>query len=147
MEQYLIHFIECHDFLTQKRFAYNDLKRNNVLLRQTISHEISPVIIDMGKVTLRTSPEIYKLNEKQKARYNVKYPHLAYELRNVYGAKTSMSTDIFSLGYIYKFIADKDNKLLQDLQKEMQNVDTKKRMQSPAILSRFKNWKKKQDSN
>ena len=58
----------------------------------------------MGLVTLKFNPEVYKLSNTQRDRYNMIYLYLAYRLRNVYGSKTLFSPDIFSLGYILKHL-------------------------------------------
>ena len=44
--------------------------------------------------------EVNRLNTLQSEKYNKKYHHLAYELRNVFGAKTFFAFDVYSLGYI-----------------------------------------------
>ena len=36
--------------------------------------------------------------------YNKKNSHLAYQLRNVFGTKASLSCDVYSLGYIFKYL-------------------------------------------
>ena len=69
-------------FIHKKGLLHKNLKSNNILLRSD-GFVFTPVIVDMGKATLRRSPEVYKLNEKQKESYNKKYPHLAFELRNI----------------------------------------------------------------
>ena len=56
----------------------------------------------MGKGTLKSNPETYKLSNAQRNRYNKIYPQLAHELRNIYDSHTSFSSDIFSLGYMFK---------------------------------------------
>ena len=56
----------------------------------------------MGKGTLKSNPETYKLSNAQRNHYNKIYPQLAYELRNIYDSNTSFSSDIFSLGYMFK---------------------------------------------
>ena len=58
----------------------------------------------MRKVTLKSNPEIYLLSNTQRDSYNKIYPHFAYELRNIYGSKTSFSSYIFSFSYIFKNI-------------------------------------------
>ena len=119
---------------------HNDIKSNNILLKQIDAEGFIPIIIDMGKATSRVSPEIYKLTPRQRERYNQKYPHLAFELRNKYGSKTSTATDIYSLGFIFKFVADKENDFLQGLQKYMLENSALKRISSPDILRQFKSW-------
>lgn len=99
---------------------HNDIKSNNILLKQSDADDsFIPKIIDMGKATSRVLPEIYKLTPRQRERYYQKYPHLAFELRNKYGSKTSTATDIYSFGFIFKFVADKEKDFLQRLQKYM----------------------------
>ena len=55
---------------------HNDIKTNNVLMKNIDT----PILVDVGKVTSRYYPEVYKLTESQKLRYNRKYPYLAFEL-------------------------------------------------------------------
>ncbi|XP_066920189.1 uncharacterized protein [Clytia hemisphaerica] len=119
---------------------HNDIKSNNVMLKSNLV----PVFIDFGKATLRKCPEIYRLTEKQRVRYNSKYLYLAYELRNVWGTKTSTATDIYSLGYLYQFVNEKDDSILTKLQSQMQEHKVSKRITSPDILKWFKHWESKQ---
>lgn len=122
-------------FIHRQSILHNDLKVNNVLLRSTLT----PVIIDFGKATKRNDPEIYRLTDAQRIRYNIKYQYLAHELRNIPGSRTSTATDIYSLGHIYQFVADKENSLLQELQQKMQEK-LSKRITSPEILRFFNHW-------
>ena len=82
---------------------HNDIKANNVLLKLKEGNWI-PKLMDMCKVTLESEPEVYRLSVSYTEKYNKKYPHLAYELRNVYGAKTSFAYDVYSPGYIFKYL-------------------------------------------
>ena len=100
------------------------------------------MILDFGKATTRKEPEIYKLTSSQRDRYNLKHPYLAHELRNIYGSKTSTETDIFSLGYIYQFVADDQNSFLKELKKDMLQEIAKQRITSPNIKKRFISWEK-----
>ena len=86
-----------------KKLLRNDLKFNDVLLNLRNNVWI-PKLADMGRVTLKSNPEIYKLSNTQRERYNKIYRHLAYELRNVYDLKASISSDICSLGYMFKHL-------------------------------------------
>ena len=103
---------------------HNDLKPNNVLLKLRNNVRI-PKLVDMGKVTLKPNPETYKLSNTQKNRYNKIYPHLANELRNIYGSKTSFSWDVFSLGYVLKHLYP-SNPVLQMSTSKMLVHDPKK---------------------
>ena len=40
------------------------------------------------KVSLKSNPETYKESKTQRDGYNELYPHLVYDLRNIYGSKT-----------------------------------------------------------
>ncbi|XP_066921273.1 uncharacterized protein [Clytia hemisphaerica] len=126
-------------YIHRKGFLHNDIKSNNILLRS----DSTPVIIDFGKSTLRSQPQEYRLTSEQKERYNVRYPYLAHELRNGSGLKTSTRTDIFSLGFVFNFVADKENMLLQGLQKSIQEICPAKRITSPLILKEFQHWESK----
>ena len=93
---------------------------------------------------VRKYPTRYRLSKTQQAKYNRKYPYLAFELRNVFDAKTSMRSDVYSLGYMFNFVADKDNELLQELQLLMQKDDVTQRISSKEVLKRFEFWENKQ---
>ena len=82
-------------------------------------NDIIPILIDVEKVRSRYYPDVYKLNESQKVRYNKKYPHLAYELRNEYGAKQFVVTDVFSLGYLFETISNTKIAFLRALSRQM----------------------------
>ena len=41
-----------------------------------------PKLMGIGKVTLKSEPKANRLSASQTEKYNKKYPHLAYELRN-----------------------------------------------------------------
>ncbi len=131
------HLIDAVVYLHSHSILHNDLKSNNVLIKSGFI----PIIVDFGKATLRKNPEVYKLTTSQMERYNSRYPHLAYELRNKFGSKTSTATDIYSLGFMFKFVADQTNELLQRLQKRMLEEDVNKKIQSPDILRNFNHAK------
>ena len=61
----------------------------------------------MGKVTLKSESEVYRLSARQTEKYDKKYPHLAYEVRDVFGAKAYFASDVYSLGYIFKYLSIK----------------------------------------
>ena len=84
-----------------KNLLYNDLQTNNVLLKLR-NNVCVPKLADIEKFTLKSNPETYKLSNTQRNCYNKIYRYLDYVLRNIYGSKTSFSSDIFSLGYMFK---------------------------------------------
>ena len=81
-----------------KNLLHNDLT-SNVLLKIKNDTWMTK-LADIGKFTLKSNPETYKLSNTQRGRYNKGYPKLAYAERNIYGWKTSFSSDIFSLSYV-----------------------------------------------
>ena len=90
-------------YMHLKNLLHNDLKTNNVLLKLRINVWV-PKLADMEKFTLKPDPETYKLSNTQRNCYNKIYPYLDYVLRNIYGSKTSFSSNIFSLGYMFKHL-------------------------------------------
>ena len=51
--------------------------------------------------------------------YNNKYPYLSHKLRNVKESATSFSSDIYSLGYVFNFIADRLENFLMTLRSQI----------------------------
>lgn len=96
---------EAVHYLHANGLLHNDIKSNNVLLKKDLLSNYYPKLIDMGKVTTRIDPYVYRLTSKQSQRYNLKYTYLAPELRNIYGSKTSSLTDIYSLGIVFEFVS------------------------------------------
>ena len=94
--------VSATKYMHLKNLLHNDLKSNNVLLK--LWNVWIPKLADMGKFTLKSNPETYKLSNTQRDSYNKIYPYLAYALRNIYGSMTSFSSDIFSLGYMFKHL-------------------------------------------
>ena len=80
-------------------------------------------------------PVIYTIKpglEREK-RCNKYHSHLAFELRNKPGSKVSVKTDIYSLGYLFRKIADNfSNKVLQSIPTSMMNEVPYKR---PELFS------------
>ena len=126
-------------YMHLKGLLHNDLKSNNVLLKKE-SDNITAKIIDMGKVTLKSEPEEYKLRPEQQERYNIRYTHLAYELRNVYGSRTSYATDIYSLGRIFQFVSE-SNVFLDRLCKQMLSKNPNERPNILKIAQSFRTLK------
>ena len=50
---------------------------------------------------------MYRLRPSQSENDDKKYPYLAYELRNVFDAKTSFAFNVYSLRYTFKYLAIK----------------------------------------
>ena len=121
-------------FMHKNGLLHNDIKSNNILLK---GNELVPILIDMGKVTSKLCPEVYKLTKQQQQKYNEKYLHLAFELRNIYGAKTSTFTDVYSLGYLFKMVG-RENNYLKLLSKQMVTELPSKRKNIIRVLNSFK---------
>ena len=86
-----------------KNLLHNHLKSNNVLLKLR-NNVWKPKFDDMVKFSLKSNQETQKLSNQQKDRCNKINPHPAHELGNVFCSKTSFSSDIFLLGYIFKHL-------------------------------------------
>ena len=81
----------------------------------------------MGKVTLKSNPETYKLSNTQSDGYNKIYRHVAYKFSNIYGSKSSFLPDIFLLGYMFKYLYPLSS-ILQMLTSKMLVHDPEKRV-------------------
>ena len=82
---------------------HNDLHSRNIILRNYKYVKI----IDFGKATLVDDPVVYNIRKgslKHK-RYNTYHRHLAHELRNIPGSSVTCHSDIYSLGYNFRVIA------------------------------------------
>ena len=108
--------VDALKFVHKSNLLHNDIKTSHVLLKGEL---LQPVLIDIGKVTSRHDPIVYKLAESQKNRCNQRYSYLAHELRNVHGSKTSTASDVFSLGFIFQFVSNSGNNFLLHLSKQM----------------------------
>ena len=109
-----------------KSLLQNDLKSSNVLLKFR-NNAWKPKLADMKKATLKSNPETCKLSNTQRSGYNKIYSYLAYESRNVYGSKTTFSSGIFSLGYMFKHLYP-SSPIFQMLTSKMPVHDENKRM-------------------
>jgi len=130
-------------FLHSNGFLHNDIKTNNIMLKKNNKMHYFPKIIDMGKVTTRSEPHRYRLNERQKLKYNKKYSYLAPEIRNVFDTSTCTLTDIYSMGVVVDFVADEDNLVLQTIAKRMLSVKPTDRPNTFQIVKHFKNYSSK----
>ena len=113
-------------YMHLKNLLQNDLMSNNVFLKLRNNAWI-PKLAVMEKVTLKSNPETY-LSNSQSDCYNKIYTHLAYELSNIYGSKTSFSSDIFSFGYLFIKHLFPSNPILHVLTLKMLVYDPKKRV-------------------
>ena len=103
-ESYLVkiasQLVEGIQFMHHMQILHNDVKANNLIV---YGRELDLLkIIDFGKCTLVSNPEVYNLKEDQRSMYNKKYRYLAYELRNNSHAKQTFSSDAYSVGYVLK---------------------------------------------
>ena len=81
-----------------ENLLHNDLNSNNVLLK--LRNNVW-ILSRYGKwkVSLKSNPETYKESKTQRDGYNELYPHLVYDLRNIYGSKTLFWSGVFSFSY------------------------------------------------
>jgi len=107
---------------------HNDIKENNILIKQGAFGQFTPKVFDFGKVTHQKAPLVYELEKEQSERYNKLYRHLAPELRNGKGSRQSMLTDAYSVGRVLKQIARiHELKRLMIIAYELKNSDPKLR--------------------
>ena len=130
-------------YMHKKGLLHNDLKSNNVLLKEELDGSFVPKIIDMGKVTTKRDSPIYQLTPKQKERYNKYHSYLAPELRNNYGAKCSIYSDVYSLGVIFAYVADTDNFVLQSLIPRMKSSTPLSRLNTYEVFKELGKLKKR----
>ena len=99
--------IDALKFMHSKSILHNDIHGDNILLR----YNNSPCMIDFGKSTLSSSPLIYDIipGSKEHKYYNTHHLHLAHELRNIPNSPQTFSTDIYSLGYLFKIVGKHQN--------------------------------------
>ena len=100
--QRLLEISEALVFMHSRNVLHLDLHSSNVLA----SNELAK-IIDFGKATLTNYPVTFNLDPEERSEYNDRYKQVEYELRNQKGAKTSFCSDVYSLGVLIKYIAEK----------------------------------------
>ena len=101
-------------FMHNLNILHNDIKFNNVVLHGPLLTDVK--IIDFGKATCINKSVVYDLSPKDVKRYNERHRYLAHELRNVPGARQSVMTDVYSVGYMLKYIGFYEKfKFLEDL--------------------------------
>ena len=94
--------LERISFLHQLTILHNDIKADNVILLEEFRAAVK--IIHFGKSTLLSSPLKYSLNYAERMKYNKYHRHLAYELRNETNIYQSVSTDTYSIGYMFQLV-------------------------------------------
>lgn len=128
--------VEGISYLHHLGLLHNDIKGNNVII-----HQNSVKIIDFGKVTLITNPEIYDLNESERKSYNIKHRYLAHELRNTARSPQTILTDTYSVGYIIKYLGFEHKcDFLYRIGRKMKSVNLPERMSLSAALSSVKEF-------
>ena len=94
--------LERISFLHQLTILHNDIKADNVILLGEFRAAVK--IIHFGKSTLLSNPLKYSLNYAERMKYNKYHRHLAYELRNETNIYQSVSTDTYSIGYMFQLV-------------------------------------------
>ena len=95
-----IKILEGVQFLHSKGILHNDIKADNIV----VCNE-RVVLIDFGKASMIKCPVTYNIRKSDQVTYNLYHRHLAYELRNKANSKQTKSTDIYSIGYLFKHVA------------------------------------------
>ena len=94
--------LERISFLHQLTILHKDIKVDNVIMLGEFRAAVK--IIHFGKSTLLSNPLKYSLNYAERMKYNKYHRHLAYELRNETIIYQSVSTDIYSFGYMFQLV-------------------------------------------
>lgn len=133
----IIQFVKALMFLHDIGVLHNDIKSNNVIVKDDTLK-----IIDFGKATLKTHTYAYNLTPSQRLLYNKKHRYLAHELRNEDNVYLSELTDTYSAGYMIKYIGyyQKFN-FLFDTGRKMKTQCPKERMDLSSALALLKNFK------
>ena len=75
-----------------KNFLKNWIKANNVFLMLKQGNSMQKLTVSQSNITVRRRSVPFKCFTDGK-KYNNKYPHLAFELCNIFGIKTSFASD------------------------------------------------------
>ena len=131
--------VHLHDI----NILHNDLKSNNVILRPDDHWPNFQVkIIDFGKSTLKSSPNIYNLPSEDILVYNVQHRYIAHEIRNVPNTKQSEMTDTYSVGYLITQIGQSEqSKFLTQIGEKMKTVSPEDRLPLTSALALLKKFR------
>ena len=87
------------EYMHNKRTLHNDVKTNNIVLQETESDQLLPVVIAFGKACLIEEGKPLHLDKKQQTEYKRLYKHIAPEA--IEGRqKESEASDVFSLRHV-----------------------------------------------
>ena len=100
--QRLIEISDAVMFMHSRDVLHLDLHSSNVLASSDRAK-----IIDFGKATLIKFTITFRLDKDERAEYNEKYNQIEDELRNQRGSQTSFCSDVYSLGRLISYIAEK----------------------------------------
>lgn len=125
------------DYMHGLNIIHNDIKENNVLLKE-VKGIMIPKISDFGKAALASQGSVFNLEENQRKLYNEKHRHIAPELRNLNGFVQSTVTDAYSVGRVLKQIGYiMDLKSVKLASSYLKMDDCKKRKTLEFALSLF----------
>ena len=134
--------VHLHDI----NILHNDIKQNNIVLKSSTVWPFFQVkIIDFGKSTLKSSPNVYCLSIEKMSIYNEKHRYLAHELRNVRNTAQSEATDCYSVGYVLRDIAMREKfEFLRQLSEKMKTQKPQDRLDIPTALAQLRLFRKSQ---
>ena len=98
----LLELSQAVDFLHSREIIHLDIHASNVLASQE-----AVKLIDFGKASLTNFPITYNLTAAERDLYNKRYQQIEYELRNEKLCKTGLSSDVYSIGVLLTYIAEK----------------------------------------
>ena len=113
--------VEGIQFMHNLNLLHNDIKANNAIVYGPEMDLLK--VIDFGKCTLISNPEVYNLSVEQREFYNKKHRYLAYELRNRPNAKQTVLTDTYSVGYLFKHLGVSQSAFLCNVGEKMSYED------------------------
>ncbi|XP_028393198.1 probable CTD kinase subunit alpha homolog [Dendronephthya gigantea] len=109
-------------YIHEKNIIHNDIKTNNVVIEKH-GKCFTAVLIDFGKATAANNGKSYpEFGEKEREKYERKYPYLAPELKSG-GGKQTVRTDVYSFGYLMKVVSHSlENRELSSLYHSCKNI-------------------------
>lgn len=121
-----------HYMHSEAKVLHNDLKCNNILICDSITHppagssndcSVQIVVIDFGKATSVENGKVYHLDEKEQAEYVQKCSHISPELIEGITKQTKMS-DMYAAGGVLQSIVG-SGILTTDVGKAVDDLATK----------------------
>ena len=125
----------CLKCVHQKKVVMNDLKADNILLRRKCSTWV-PVIIDFGLSDFGECPALVNVYPSDADKFLQKHGHVAPEY--VYEKKTTMKSDLYSLGFLYECVGKDLDLEMSDVVKACSAYDPDERVGIDEVIAMLK---------